>query len=211
MEHDSGPPRRDRGTCSVETRTWPSPRRSPRSSTRPTAAGCSRSAPPTTYNRESTAYFNATCGPTIYRGDVLGDAYRGNAFVCESLTNLVQRRVLDDRGATFLARRVEPDREFLASTDPSFRPVNLTTGPDASRSVSSTSTGRWSSTCNSFPKNSASRSSSAAGTIGDVCVAHHEPGREASLLPALGKVSTAELVATLEDPNGWRWPTRPSG
>ncbi|APW59276.1 putative beta-propeller-type glycoside hydrolase of unknown function [Paludisphaera borealis] len=84
----------------------------------------------TTFNRESTAYFNATCGPTIYRGDVLGDAYKGDAFVCESLTNLVQRRVLEQRGPTFLARRAEADREFLASTDPCFRPVNLTTGPD---------------------------------------------------------------------------------
>jgi hypothetical protein len=30
----------------------------------------------TTFNRESTAYFNATCGPTIYRGDLLDSAYR---------------------------------------------------------------------------------------------------------------------------------------
>ena len=29
-----------------------------------------------------------------------------------------------------MARRVEPGREFLASTDPAFRPVNLATGPD---------------------------------------------------------------------------------
>ncbi len=83
-----------------------------------------------TFNRESTAYFNATCGPTIYRGDALGEAYRGDAFFCESLTNLVQRRVLEPAGPTFVARRAEPDREFLASTDPAFRPVNVATGPD---------------------------------------------------------------------------------
>ena len=63
-----------------------------------------------TFNRESTAYFNATCGPTIYRGDALGESYRGNAFFCESLTNLVQRRVLEPAGPTFLARRGEPGR-----------------------------------------------------------------------------------------------------
>ena len=83
-----------------------------------------------TFNRESTAYFNATCGPTIYRGDALGESYRGNAFFCESLTNLVQRRVLEPAGPTFLARRAEPGKEFLASTDPAFRPVNVATGPD---------------------------------------------------------------------------------
>jgi putative membrane-bound dehydrogenase-like protein len=82
------------------------------------------------FNRESVDYFNASCGPTIFRGDSLPPAYRGNAFACEPLTNLVHRRVLEPAGCTFVARRAEEKREFLASTDPSFRPVNLTTGPD---------------------------------------------------------------------------------
>ena len=82
------------------------------------------------FNRESVDYFNASCGPTIFRGDRLPSAYLGNAFMCEPLSNLVHRRVLDPDGCTFRARRVEPKQEFLASTDPAFRPVNLTTGPD---------------------------------------------------------------------------------
>jgi putative membrane-bound dehydrogenase-like protein len=82
------------------------------------------------FNRESVNYFNASCGPTIFRGDGLASAYRGNAFVCEPLTNLVHRRVLETAGCTFMARRVEAKTEFLASTDSCFRPVNLTTGPD---------------------------------------------------------------------------------
>ena len=82
------------------------------------------------FNRESVAFFNASCGPTIERGDLLPARYHGNAFVCEPLTNLVHRRVLEPSGLTFIARRVEQGREFLASTDPAFRPVNLATGPD---------------------------------------------------------------------------------
>ena len=82
------------------------------------------------FNRESVAFFNASCGPTIERGGLLPAAYRGNAFVCEPLSNLVHRRVLEPDGATFVARRVEKGKEFLASSDPAFRPVNLTTGPD---------------------------------------------------------------------------------
>lgn len=85
---------------------------------------------PRTFNGESFAYFNATCGSTIFRGDALGEAYRGNAFVCESLTSLVHRRRLAPAGPTFLAQRVEKDAEFLASTHPWFKPVNLATGPD---------------------------------------------------------------------------------
>ena len=72
------------------------------------------------------------CGLCIYRGDVLGSDYGGNAFVCESLTNLVTRRVLDPHGTTFVSRRSsqESDKEFLASGDHWFHPVNLATGPD---------------------------------------------------------------------------------
>ena len=82
------------------------------------------------FNRESVAFFNASCGSTIYRGDAIAEAYHGNAFVCESLLNLVHRRELVPKGPTFMAKRVEQNKEFLASTDLCFRPVNLATGPD---------------------------------------------------------------------------------
>ena len=88
------------------------------------------SAPQVRFNRESVAFFNASCGPTIERGGFLPDAYQSNAFVCEPLSNLVHRRVLAADGVSFVARRVERGREFFASTDPAFRPVNLATGPD---------------------------------------------------------------------------------
>jgi len=87
------------------------------------------------FNRESVAYFNASCGPVIERGDWLPASYRGNAFVCEPLTNLVHRRVLEPAGVSFIARRVESGREFLASSDPAFRPVNLATGPDGALTI----------------------------------------------------------------------------
>ena len=62
--------------------------------------------------------------------DLLGESYRGHAFVCEPLMSVVHHRKLDPAGPTFVARRVERGREFLASTHSWFRPVNLTTGPD---------------------------------------------------------------------------------
>src|SRR5262245_30696518 len=85
---------------------------------------------PQTFNNESTSHFNALAGLTIYRGDALPAQYYGNAFMGETLRNLVHRRVLESNGPTFLARRVEQGKEFLASTDPWFHPVNFATGPD---------------------------------------------------------------------------------
>jgi putative membrane-bound dehydrogenase-like protein len=88
------------------------------------------SPPPRQFNAERADYYNAMCGLTIFRGDALGDDYRGNAFVGESLSNLVTRRVLKPRGVEFKSERGERDREFLASKDPWFHPVFMATGPD---------------------------------------------------------------------------------
>ena len=85
---------------------------------------------PQTFNRERTDYFNALSGLTIFRGDGLGPDYVGSAFVGDSLTNLVHRRVLTADGPTFVSRRGEHDREFVASKDSWFHPVYMATGPD---------------------------------------------------------------------------------
>ena len=74
--------------------------------------------------------FTSACGITIFGGDALTSAHRGNAFVCEPAQNLVQRQILSPDGATFAARVDGPGREFLATRDTWFRPVFTSTGPD---------------------------------------------------------------------------------
>lgn len=74
--------------------------------------------------------FTAACGVTIYRGDALPAAYHGNAFTCDPTGNLVHREVLLPAGATFAGQSPYEQREFLASPDTWFRPVNLAHGPD---------------------------------------------------------------------------------
>ncbi len=76
------------------------------------------------------ARVTAACGPLIYRGDLLRD-YRGHAFVCEPAGNLVKAlRLAETPDGRLEARPFEEGREFLASTDERFRPVNLVDGPD---------------------------------------------------------------------------------
>lgn len=74
----------------------------------------------------------AACGLGIYRDDLLGVDYAENAFTCEPVNNLVHRQILTPQAATFSSRRDddELDREFLASVDPWFRPVQARTGMD---------------------------------------------------------------------------------
>ena len=52
------------------------------------------------------------------------------ACVAESAHNVVHCDVWSDAGATYSARRLEQNAEFIASTDAWFRPVNMYVGPD---------------------------------------------------------------------------------
>jgi putative heme-binding domain-containing protein len=72
------------------------------------------------------------CGLGLYRDTLLGEAFYGDAFVCEPVHNLVRRLKLRPRGVTFSAHRPEGKSapEFLASTDNWFRPAEIRTGPD---------------------------------------------------------------------------------
>jgi putative membrane-bound dehydrogenase-like protein len=72
----------------------------------------------------------AASGLTYYLADLFPPAYRDAIFVAEGAHNLVHAASVRGHGATFRASRMFDGREFLASTDPWFRPVNLFLGPD---------------------------------------------------------------------------------
>lgn len=76
--------------------------------------------------------FTAACGPVIYRGDLFGAAYANNAFVAEPSANLIKRNVLQENGFVTKGAQAYDGREFVASTDERFRPVNLYNAPDGS-------------------------------------------------------------------------------
>ncbi len=74
--------------------------------------------------------FTAACGPVIYRGGLFSEEYEGNAFVAEPSANLIKRDILDENGYIITGKEAYQKKEFLASEDERFRPVNLYNGPD---------------------------------------------------------------------------------
>ncbi|WP_241738985.1 DUF7133 domain-containing protein [Pontibacter beigongshangensis] len=72
----------------------------------------------------------AACGPTLYRGELFGKEYYQNAFVAEPAANLIKRNIIWQQGFEVLGEQAYAGREFLASEDERFRPVNLYSGPD---------------------------------------------------------------------------------
>jgi putative membrane-bound dehydrogenase-like protein len=149
----------------------------------------------------------SACGPTLYRDyaghwDSHADPLAQDAFFCEPVHNVVRRLVLTPNGGTFAARRAPADqREFLASTDNWFRPVQTRTGPDGALWVVDmhrfvVEHPRW------ITKQRLATLDTRAG---------HDRGRIYRVLPKgrtprpiedLSKLDTAHLAARLDHPNG---------
>ncbi len=74
----------------------------------------------------------SACGAEIYRDQLLGTEYSGDAFICEPVNQLIHRMELTRAGVSFRGERAESEQrsEFLSSTDNWFRPVQVRTGPE---------------------------------------------------------------------------------
>ncbi len=72
----------------------------------------------------------SACGLTEYLGGAFPAPFENASFVAEPVSNLVHVDKLSEKGASFIASRIHPNKEFLASTDAWFRPVNMYVGPD---------------------------------------------------------------------------------
>jgi mono/diheme cytochrome c family protein len=75
-------------------------------------------------------HFTAAAGPEIYRGDRLPQDLVGDLLFEEPVGRMVRRaKVVVTEGLTQL-RNAHPKSEFVRSTDPLFRPVNISNAPD---------------------------------------------------------------------------------
>ena len=72
----------------------------------------------------------SACGITTYLGGAFSSEYDKAVFIAEPVSNILHIDLLSDNGTLFKASRQHPDKEFLASTDSWFRPVNMYIGPD---------------------------------------------------------------------------------
>jgi len=70
------------------------------------------------------------CGPVVYRGDQFPPEFRNTALFCEPTANLVRMVHEERKDGLYSGEHRMGEREFLASTDERFRPVNLFNAPD---------------------------------------------------------------------------------
>ncbi len=145
----------------------------------------------------------SACGLGFYRDTLLGEELSNNALICEPVNQLVHRMVLDPQGITFATHRApsETHSEFLSSTDNWFRPVQVLTGPDGALYIVDMyrfliEHPQW-----LTPEALAQIDVRAGDTLGRIyrVVPENAPLRP---VPKLSELSTADVVAAMDSPNG---------
>src|SRR4051812_1449043 len=144
---------------------------------------------------------DAAAGVTIYRGAAYPKEFYGNVFVGEAQHNLIHRRTLVPDGATFKSQRADENTEFVRSPDNWFRPVNFINAPDGTLYVLDMS--REIIESNNIPLDVAKYLDLKNGRNQGRIYRLAPAGFHSPKPPRLGDATTAQLVATLENPNGW--------
>lgn len=138
--------------------------------------------------------FTSACGATWWNGSM---------FVAEPAHNLVFRGLIEPSGATYKMMRAHAGKEFIASRDPWFRPVNFYAGPDGSLYMLDfyrlvIEHPEWMSSEDAQPKNL-----SAGGDRGRIYRISHGANEPRVLQDPPSRASVAQLVESLASSNAW--------
>ena len=151
--------------------------------------------------------FTGASSLAIYRGAHFPPEFLGDAFVPEPCGNLLRRDDVTERDGRVSA--VNPyekqQTEFLVSTDEIFRPVNAHMGPDGAVYVVDMYHGiiqHHAHLTTYLRKQAESRGLDKVVSHGRIYRIVHK-NRPLDSGPDLAKAATADLVASLEHPNGW--------
>jgi putative membrane-bound dehydrogenase-like protein len=151
-------------------------------------------------------YFTGATGTMVYRGDAYGADFAHNTFTGDAGGQLVHRKKLSADGVSLTGRRPDDEQgfEFAASTDTWVRVVNFANAPDGTLHLCDmyreVIEHPWS-IPGEIKQHLDLNSGNDRGRIFRVVPAGGAWQRRSGV--ALGRASTADLVATLEHANGW--------
>jgi putative membrane-bound dehydrogenase-like protein len=154
---------------------------------------------------ETANHFTSACSAIIYRDELFGPTFAGNSFVSEPVHNLIHREIVGPQGVTFTSRRAadEEKSEFFASSDNWCRPTTIQAGPDGALWVADMyrqviEHPEW------IPLDWQKRLDLRAGADKGRIYRVYPVGEKPRRIPRLDRLTTAELVAALDSPNGWQ-------
>jgi mono/diheme cytochrome c family protein/glucose/arabinose dehydrogenase len=148
----------------------------------------------------------AAAGFAIYRGTNFPKDWQNTALITESSINLIKAIKVSEAGNKFTGSHTFPDKEWIASTDERFRPVNIYNAPDGSVHLLDMYHGiiQHKTFLTTYLRNYYLQLGlDAPGTgHGRIYRISHKDGKSETV-PNMDSLSAAELVKLLAHPNGW--------
>lgn len=147
----------------------------------------------------------ASCGPLVYRGGAFPSEYNQNAFVCVPEANLIKRNYLNFGTLQTTATQAIEGKEFIASTDEGFRPVNLFNGPDGAMYIVDMHRGiiqHKAYISQYLTEQLANKKLDTLQNAGRILKVVSKTTKT-NPIPDLSKATTKDLVALLSSTNGW--------
>ena len=147
-------------------------------------------------------FFTGATGITIYRGDAWPAEFHGNLIVGDVANNLIYRAIVKPKGLELVAERADVGKEFIASRDLWFRPVQFTNAPDGTLYAIDISRELIEGAAflpPEFMKYLDPLSGSKQGRIYRIA----PRGFSTPATPNLSELTTQQLVSLLDHTNGW--------
>ena len=152
--------------------------------------------------------FTSGCGQSIFRGDRLPADMQGDYFIAEPVGRIIKRgKVTNQNGKIYIADAYK-QKDWLASADMNFRPINTYTGPDGCFYIVDMYHGiiqesEWTkpgSYLGGVIKQKGLYKNRGMGRIYRVV---HDDFTPDTHRPTMLNESSAQLVTYLDHPNGW--------
>ncbi|MBT8185712.1 MAG: c-type cytochrome [Eudoraea sp.] len=149
-------------------------------------------------------------GNDIYRGDRLPKEVYGQLFYGEPVARIVRQiNPVVKEGITTLHNAYQDQKsEFLRSTDPLFRPVDMATAPDGTLYVADMyhgiiQEGQWAQKGTYLRTKIEQYQLDKVVSLGRIWRITHDSRERDKTVPGMFEASTSDLVKYLEHPNGW--------
>ena len=152
--------------------------------------------------------FTSGAGQSIFRGDRLPADLQGDYFIPEPVGRIIKRGRVTNQNGKIILKDVYQNKDWLASADFNFRPINTYTGPDGTFYIIDMYHGiiqesEWSGPGTYLGKIIEEKALYKNRGMGRIYRVVHENIKPDKTRPNLLNEPAAKLVTYLDHPNGW--------
>ena len=152
--------------------------------------------------------FTAGCGQSIFRGDRLPADMQGDYFIPEPVGRIIKRGKVINRDGKIYIEDAYKEKDWLASADMNFRPINTYTGPDGCFYIVDMYHGiiqesEWTEPGSYLGKIIQQKGLYKNRGMGRIYRVVHDDFKRDTRRPNMLNETSSQLITYLDHPNGW--------